>query len=119
MYPSGFNLYRNSRGIKQPIEEYCTEEEARKKVSAGTLTFQSTHLYTNPEDGFECIIDKKYYNSKRCITQEVNDQSAEEDLEVYQKSTFLDEMKYAHSRVDWMPMYDKRTGELYSHPFGE
>jgi hypothetical protein len=65
MYPAKFNLYRNSRGVKKPIEEYCTEAEAIKKVSAATLTFQTTHLYTSPEDGFSCVIDKKYYNSKR------------------------------------------------------
>ena len=65
MYPANFNLYRNSRGVKKPIEEYCTEAEAIKKVSAATLTFQTTNLFTSPEDGFSCVIDKAYYNSKR------------------------------------------------------
>lgn len=117
MYPAGFNLYRNSRGVKKPIEEYCTEEEARKKVSAATLTFQSTNLYTNPEDGFECIIDKKYYNSKRINTQEQNPIELDPDESVYKKITFIDEMKYAHSKVDWKPIYDTETGEIYKTPF--
>lgn len=122
MYPAGFNLYRNSRGVKKPIEEYCTEEQARKKVSAATLTFQSTHLYTNPEDGFECIIDKKYYNSKRSVTQEVkieqeNNLDLNQDECIYQRATFMDEVRYAHSRVDWLPMYDRGTGEILVTPF--
>ena len=70
MYPANFNLYRNSRGCRKPDEIYCTELDARKKVSAATLTFQNTSLYNNPDDGFSCVIDKKYYNSKRNTIQE-------------------------------------------------
>lgn len=65
MYPPKFNLYRCSRGIKKPIEEYMTENEAIKKVSGATLTFQSTLLFSDEKDGFNCVIDKKYYNTKK------------------------------------------------------
>jgi hypothetical protein len=75
-------------------------------------------LYTNPEDGFECVIDKKYYNNKR-----LNNQAVEMDAcgtsEDYEKLSFIDEMRYAHSRVDWKPMYCTETGEIYSTPFDE
>lgn len=117
MYPANFNLYRCSRGIKKPIEEYMTEEQARKKVSAATLTYDSTHLYTSKE-GFECVIDKKYYNNKRVKKQDEEEKDKKEsgifgDL----KPTFMDEIKYAKSISEWKPMYDKNTGEIFSTPF--
>lgn len=114
MYPANFNLYRNSRGVKKPIEEYCTEEEARKKVSAGTLTFQSTHLFSNPEDGFECVIDKKYYNNKRKNTQEPDIVDNKET----QPNTCINEYK-AYSNMEWKPMYSERTGEIFKIPFDD
>lgn len=122
MYPPNFNLYRSSRGIKKPIEEYCTEEEARKKVSAGTLTFQSCYLYTNPIDGFQCVIDKKYYNNKRSNPQEAKiefENLASEEEEKYIKPTFLDEMRHAHTCKEWHRNYDVKTGEVFSTPFDE
>lgn len=67
MYPPKCNLYRCSRGVKKPIEEYMTENDALKKVSAATLTFQSTHLYS--DNVMQCVIDKKYYNTKRKVKQ--------------------------------------------------
>lgn len=119
LYPANFNLYRCSRGIKKPIEEYMTEEQARKKVSAATLTYDSTHIYTSSE-GFECVIDKKYYNSKRTKKQE-NEEKEKDTSETGMfgdmKPTFMDELKYAKSRYGWKPMFDLETGEIYSTPF--
>lgn len=117
LYPANFNLYRCSRGIKKPIEEYMTEEQARKKVSAATLTYDSTHLYTSNE-GFECVIDKKYYNNKRVKKQDGEEKDKKEsgifgDL----KPTFMDEVKYAKKFSEWQPMYDRQTGEIYPTPF--
>ena len=41
-YPVGMNIYRTSRGIKQPtINQIDKKEYATKKASAGTLTFSS------------------------------------------------------------------------------
>lgn len=65
LYPPKFNLYRFSRGVKKPIEEYMTEREAIKKVSVGALTFHTSHLYSDIETAFQCVIDKQYYNIKR------------------------------------------------------
>ena len=119
LYPANFNLYRCSRGIKKPIEEYMTEEQARKKVSAATLTYDSTHLYTSNE-GFECVIDKKYYNSKRTKKQEIEEKekdTSETGMFGDMKPTFMDELKYAKGRYGWKPMFDLETGEIYPTPF--
>lgn len=117
MYPPKFNLYRCSRGVKKPVEEYMPLEEVKKKVSGATLTYGSTHLYTS-EDGFECVIDKKYYNKKRVGKQE-NEEKDKNESEMYEdlKPTFIDEVRYARSISEWKPMYDKRTGEIFSTPF--
>lgn len=40
MYPAGMNIFRFSRGLKKPDEEYVDIREAEKKASAGTLTFE-------------------------------------------------------------------------------
>lgn len=62
MYPPGFNLYRHSRGIKQPIESYQTYGEI-KKASVGALTFKNAFSITDEE--YSNVISKEYYNSKR------------------------------------------------------
>lgn len=63
MYPSGFNLYRCSRGIKKPEAVYMSYKNAKKKVSAATLTFKSTVQITDPECGYQNIIQHEYYNT--------------------------------------------------------
>lgn len=69
MYPPGFNIMRCSRGIKKPFECYMTNAEAKKKVSAGTLTFQRTVMI---QDGdFSNIIDKRYYNMAKKPVQDL------------------------------------------------
>lgn len=40
MYPAGMNIFRFSRGLKKPYEEFLDISEAEKKASAGTLTFE-------------------------------------------------------------------------------
>lgn len=62
MYPPGFNLYRNSRGIKQPIESYQTYGEI-KKASVGALTFKNAFSIIDEE--YSNVISKEYYNIKR------------------------------------------------------
>lgn len=65
MYPSGFNLYRNSRGIKKPDIEYTTEQKAQKKVSGSTLTFERTIKLTDEVKSFDNTINYRYYNTVR------------------------------------------------------
>lgn len=117
MYPPKFNLYRYSRGVNKPVEEYMPLEEVKKKVSGATLTYGSTHLFTS-EDGFECVIDKKYYNKKRVKKQESEEKDNYES-KMYEdlKPTFIDEVRYSRRMSEWKPMYDKSTGEIFSTPF--
>lgn len=68
MYPTGFNIYRCSRGIKRPIVEDMCEGEIKEKVSAATLTFQKT-IKVSDDDGYENIINYRYYNMKRSRTK--------------------------------------------------
>lgn len=64
-YPSNFNMYRASRGIKKPIEEMITLEQAEKKVGSSKLTFKKTIQVCDDENGFKCVIDTKQYNRIR------------------------------------------------------
>lgn len=65
LYPSNFNMLRCSRGIKRPIEELMSQEEANKKVSAATKTFQSAIKLTDHENDFETVIIREQYNRIR------------------------------------------------------
>lgn len=64
-YPAKFNIFRCSRGVKRPTSEYMTQEEAEKKVSAATLTFEKTIKLEDIENDFESIINTRYYNRIR------------------------------------------------------
>lgn len=65
MYPTGFHLWRSSRGIKKPVVTKMTNEQAEKKVSSGKLTYENTIYLSNDDCTFETIISKRYYNMKR------------------------------------------------------
>lgn len=62
MYPPGFNLYRHSRGVKEPKEYYMPYEEI-KKASVGALTYKSAIAIS--DDDYSNTICKEYYNKKR------------------------------------------------------
>lgn len=65
LYPSKFNIYRCSTGIKKPIVYYDTERNAQKKVSAGTLTFQKSVQLSEQTTNFSKVLDYRYYNLTR------------------------------------------------------
>lgn len=65
MYPAGFKMIRHSKGVKEPIEELVTQEEARKKVLGATKTFESAIKLTDIEHDFETVIIKSQYNRIR------------------------------------------------------
>lgn len=121
MYPPGFNLYRASRGIEKPLEYETDNKTATKKASVGALTFSRT-TYLELDDGFNTIIDKRYYNKKRVQNQVFEQSHIEEQNNIPVKSTFIDEVNYAKGRLDsmsWLPWYDTDTGEIYNTPFDE
>jgi hypothetical protein len=70
LYPLNFNMIRCSRGVKRPIEELISQEEAEKKVSASTLTFEKTVMLQDLESDFETIINTQYYNKARVKNQD-------------------------------------------------
>lgn len=65
LYPTNFNIYRTSRGIKRPKKEEMFNFQAEKKVNAATLTFQKTIELLDNETKFNSIINYKYYNKVR------------------------------------------------------
>ena len=65
LYPANFNMLRCSRGVKRPLAEMMSQEEASKKVSAATKTFESAIKLTDHENDFETVIIREQYNKVR------------------------------------------------------
>lgn len=65
LYPVGVNIYRHSRGIRQPQSvQLCNDRIEKEKASSGKLTFTSSYIITD-DDGNTRYISKSYYNTKR------------------------------------------------------
>lgn len=65
LYPADFKMLRCSRGVKRPVAEMLTQEQANKKVSAATKTFESAVKLTDHENEFETVIIREQYNRVR------------------------------------------------------
>ena len=65
LYPANFNMLRCSRGVKRPVAEMMSQEEANKKVSAATKTFESAIKLTDHENDFDTVIIREQYNKVR------------------------------------------------------
>lgn len=65
MYPSGFHIFRYSKGIKRPVISRCSYKKAKEKASFGKLTFSKTVVLEDSESDFKNILQYEYYNSKR------------------------------------------------------
>lgn len=65
LYPANFNMLRCSRGVKRPVAEMMSQEEASKKVSAATKTFESAIKLNDHENDFETVIIREQYNKVR------------------------------------------------------
>lgn len=74
MYPANFNLYRCSRGIKEPAVFKEIEKEVQKiiKVSRAGLTFEKTISISNTDTEFENTLNYRYYNSFADCLQALN-----------------------------------------------
>lgn len=68
LYPPNFNIYRISRGIKQPVKEYMYYDRARKKVGLGKPTYKVTYALSD-NNSYNDLICYEYYNTKRAKTQ--------------------------------------------------
>ena len=65
LYPANFNMLRCSRGVKRPVAEMMSQEEASKKVSASTKTFENAVKLIDRENDFESVIIREQYNKVR------------------------------------------------------
>ena len=65
LYPADFKMLRCSRGVKRPVAEMLTQEQANKKVSAATKTFESAVKLVDHENDFETVIIREQYNKVR------------------------------------------------------
>lgn len=65
MYPPKFNIYRKSRGIKDPVVSVVSYKQAKEKVSSDKLTFQKTLVLEDPEKDFKNTLQYECYNSIR------------------------------------------------------
>lgn len=61
LYPPGFNLYRNSRGVKRPEVCQMTEQEAQAEVSGMPLTYEKTISITDEGGTLRNIINYRTY----------------------------------------------------------
>lgn len=69
LYPSGFNLYRCSRGVKRPEVLHMTEGEAQEIIGAAPLTYEKTIAVTDSEGQTLNIINYRQYNRARAEDQ--------------------------------------------------
>ena len=65
LYPANFNMLRYSKGCVKPTESMMTQDEAQKKVSGATKTFQSAVQLLDPANNYDSVIIKEQYNRLR------------------------------------------------------
>lgn len=61
LYPSGFNLYRCSRGVKRPEVCQMTEQEAQAEVNGMPLTYEKTISITDEGGTLRNVINYRTY----------------------------------------------------------
>lgn len=69
LYPSGFNLYRCSRGVKRPQVLHMTEGEAQQIIGAAPLTYEKTIAVTDSEGQTLNILNFRQYNRAKAEDQ--------------------------------------------------
>lgn len=69
LYPSGFNLYRCSRGVKRPEVLHMTEGEAQQIIGAAPLIYEKTIAVVDEAGETRNIINYRQYNKSAPATQ--------------------------------------------------
>ena len=64
MYPPNFNIYRKSKGIKNPTVTMVEYHEAKEKVCFAEQTFSKT-VALDDDKGYHNVLQYEYYNSIR------------------------------------------------------
>lgn len=62
LYPTAFNIYRASRGIKRPRKFTTTEKNARKIIGNAPQVYEKTIAITDDADEVKNIINYRQYN---------------------------------------------------------
>jgi hypothetical protein len=70
LYPTGMNIYRKSRGMKEPSSTYMTYSEAKKIVGSSTPNYNSMVVILDDEDNEVNRIIYEQYNLKRKDSQD-------------------------------------------------
>jgi len=65
LYPTGFRIFRTSRGIKAPEVIKCTNKEAMELVKGSMLTYQKTIELLDDNGNSINTINYRQFNSKR------------------------------------------------------
>lgn len=63
MYPPKFNIYRKSKGIKEPTVTVVPYQDAKQKVCSAKQTFQKTVALEDTDKGYQNVLQYEYYNS--------------------------------------------------------
>lgn len=62
MYPTGFRIYRCSKGIMHPVKYKTTEEQIQSQLKNDILTFERTIQIKNESGGIINRINYRHYN---------------------------------------------------------
>lgn len=65
LYPPGFNLYRNSRGVERPTVYKVTEEQAREYVGDAPLTYEKTVAVTDGSGEIQNVVNYRTFTRKK------------------------------------------------------
>lgn len=65
MYPTNFNLYRISRGIKKPTVSFIPYREAKRIVGELIPTYSKVVLLSDDETNFSNVLQYEYFNRLR------------------------------------------------------
>lgn len=65
MYPTGTNLYRASRGIRNPDRQEMSYLQAKERLGDATKVYDSGYHLVDDETSYENIVIYEEYNSKR------------------------------------------------------
>lgn len=63
MYPPKFNIYRKSKGIKEPTVTVVPYRDAKQKVCCAEQTFSKTVALDDAEKKYHNVLQYEYYNS--------------------------------------------------------
>lgn len=70
LYPTGFHLFRCSRGIKRPQKEYMRYAKARTMLGDAALTYKRNTQLIDEDASYSNIISRKIYNKLRKYQKE-------------------------------------------------